>query len=457
MTDTSPAHPPRTKAERAGVLRRAIGASAMGNATEWFDYGVYAYAAVYIQHVFFPSDNESTSALYTLLVFAVSFLVRPLGGIVLGPLGDRIGRSRVLAATIIMMASATFLVGLLPGYATIGIWAPILLIVLRMVQGFSTGGEYGGAATFMAEYSPDRKRGFFGSFLEFGTLAGFTLGALVVLGTELVVGKDAMNDWGWRIPFLLGGPLGLVGLYLRTKIEDTPVFTELAESDETEQATSSTFRHLWTDYKRPLLALGGLVIALNVTNYTLLAYMPTYLEQKIDMSSTASLTLIIIGQLAMMAVIPFSGKLSDRLGRKPLWWASLGGLFVMAVPMYLLMAQGFVPALIGFAVLGLLYVLQLSTISATFPAMFPTHVRFAGFAIAYNISTALFGGTAPAVNEKLIAVTGSDLVPAFYMMAASAVGAIALLFVPETARASIRGTGVPGIDTEVKPLEPSGV
>jgi MHS family proline/betaine transporter-like MFS transporter len=138
-----------------------------------------------------------------------------------------------------------------------------------------------------------------------------------------------------------------------------------------------------------------------------------------------------------------------------MWWISLAGLFVMAVPMYLLMAQGFVPALIGFAVLGLLYVLQLSTISATFPAMFPTQVRFAGFAIAYNVSTALFGGTAPAANEKLIALTGSDLVPAFYMMAACVVGAIALLFVPETARASIRGTGVPGVDTEVEPLEPT--
>jgi MHS family proline/betaine transporter-like MFS transporter len=452
MSDSSAASPPRSKAERSSVLRRAIGASAMGNATEWFDYGVYAYAVSYIQHVFFPAKDDGTAALYTLLVFAVSFLVRPLGGLVLGPLGDKVGRSRVLAATIIMMASATFLVGVLPGYDSIGIWAPILLVVLRMVQGFSTGGEYGGAATFMAEYSPDRKRGFFGSFLEFGTLAGFTLGALVVLGTELVVGKEAMGEWGWRIPFLLGGPLGLVGLYLRTKIDDTPVFTELAESDETEDEYSSTFKDLWRDYKRPVLALGGLVVALNVTNYTLLAYMPTYLEQKIGMGSQASLTLIIIGQLVMMAVIPFSGRLSDRLGRKPLWWASLGGLFVLAVPMYLLMAQGFVAALIGFAVLGLLYVLQLSTISATFPAMFPTHVRYAGFAIAYNISTALFGGTAPAANEKLIAMTGNDLMPAFYMMAASAVGALALMFVPETARASIRGTGVPGVDTEVKPL-----
>ena len=354
------------------------------------------------------------------------------------------------------MAAATFCIGLLPGKDAIGLWAPALLILLRIIQGFSAGGEYGGAATFMAEYSPDRKRGFLGSFLEFGTLAGFTLGALVVLGTELVVGPEAMADWGWRIPFLLAGPLGIIGLYMRSKLEDTPVFQELEDEHAEEQSFAAEFKDLVSDYLRPLLALGGLVIALNVCNYTLLAYMPTYLENTVGLTSKASLTVIILGQLAMMLVIPFSGRLSDRFGRKPMWWVSLGGLFVLAVPMYLLIAQNFALAIIGFGVLGLLYVIQLSTISATFPAMFPTQVRFAGFAIAYNVSTALFGGTAPYVNEKLIGITGSELVPAFYMMAACAVGAVALLFVPETARASIRGTGVPGIDTEVKPLHTTG-
>ena len=443
---------PESRPERARTLRRAISASAMGNMTEWFDYGVYAYAATYIAKAFFPSGNDAAATLNTLLVFAVSFVLRPVGGLVLGPIGDRLGRRRVLATTIILMAGSTFCVGLVPGYATIGLWAPVLLVVLRMVQGFSTGGEYGGAATFMAEYAPDRKRGFFGSFLEFGTLAGFTLAAAVVLVVELVIGTAAMQDWGWRIPFLLGGPLGLVGLYLRSRLEDTPVFRELEEQDQVEDAATSALKDLLTTYWKPLLTLGGLVIALNVCNYTLLAYMPTYLEQKIGLSSQSSLLLLIVGQLVMMALIPFSGRLSDRFGRKPVWWLSLAGLFVAAVPAYVLMAKGFAPALLGFAVLGVLYVLQLSTISATFPAMFPTQVRFAGFAISYNVFTALFGGTAPAVNEKLIAVTGTDLAPAFSMMAACVVGAVALVFVPETARASIRGTGVPGVDTEVKPL-----
>ena len=434
------------------TLRRAITASAMGNATEWFDYGVYAYATVYIAANFFPSENPTTQTLSALLVFAVSFLIQPLGGLVWGPLGDRLGRQRVLAATILLMAGATFCVGLLPTYATIGVWAPILLIALRVVQGFSTGGEYGGAATFMAEYAPDRKRGFYGSFLEFGTIAGFTGGALLVLATEYVIGAEAFGDWGWRLPFLVAGPLGVIGLYLRTKLEDTPVFRELDEAGLTEHETTTEFKDLFHHW-RPMVKLAGLVIALNVVNYTLLAYMPTYLQEQLELSSQAALTLIIIGQLVMMVFIPFFGGLSDRLGRKPLWWFSLIGLFVLAIPMYLLMAQSFALALVAFAVLGLLYLPQLSTISATFPAMFPTHVRYAGFAIAYNVATSLFGGTAPAVNEALIGATGNSLVPAFYMMASCVIGMIALAFVPETARASIRGRGIPGIDTKPVPLE----
>jgi MHS family proline/betaine transporter-like MFS transporter len=171
------------------------------------------------------------------------------------------------------------------------------------------------------------------------------------------------------------------------------------------------------------------------------------------MATNPALVVVIVGQVAMMLVIPFSGRVSDRVGRKPMWWASLGGLFVLAVPMYLLIAQDFALAVVGFGVLGFFYVLQLSTISATFPAMFPTHVRFAGFAISYNVSTALFGGTALYANEKLIAVTGSSLVPAYYMMGACVIGMVGLLFIPETARASIRGRGIPGIDTECAPYE----
>ena len=427
------------------VLRKAIAASAIGNATEWFDYGIYAYGVTYISAAIFPGDTASATLL-ALMTFAVSFLVRPLGGFVWGPLGDRIGRKQVLAFTILLMAGATLCVGLVPTYASIGIWAPIILVLLRMIQGFSTGGEYGGAATFMAEYAPARRRGFLGSFLEFGTLAGFSFGALLMLGFSLVLGDDAMHAWGWRLPFLVAAPLGLIGLYLRSRLEDTPIFRELEEKGQQEEDTSTQFRDLLTRYWKPILQLSGLVVALNVVNYTLLSYMPTYLETTIGLSADQSLVVPIIGMLTMMLFLPFVGRLSDRVGRKPVWWFSLIGLFVAGVPMFMLMGTNLVGAFIGFAVLGLLYVPQLATISATFPAMFPTQVRYAGFAIAYNVSTSIFGGTAPAVNEWLTDKTGDDLFPAYYMMAACVIGAIALFKLPETTRCPLNGTHMPGTE-----------
>ncbi|MHA6621849.1 MFS transporter [Pseudonocardia sp. DLS-67] len=425
----------------------------MGNATEWFDYGVYAYVATEIGENFFPGEYSTLGAL---LVFAVSFVLRPLGGIVWGPLGDRLGRSTILATTILLMCVATFLVGVIPSYDSIGIWAPILLVLLRVVQGFSTGGEYGGAATFMAEYSPNNKRGFWGSFLEFGTLGGFTAAVVVVFVVEAIVGDAAMTEWGWRIPFLLSLPLGGIGLYLRLKMEDTPVFKELEESGETDSGAVVALKDLLVHYWQPVLQLFGLVIALNVINYTLLAYMPTYLQETIGMSSESTDLLVIIGQVCMMAVIPFAGALSDRIGRKPCWWISLIGTFVLAIPMFWLMSQGLAAAIIGFTVLGLVYVLQLGTISATFPAMFPTQVRYSGMAISYNVATAAFGGTALAVNEGLIAATGSNLVPAIYMMGSCVVGMIALYFVVETKGASLHGRGVPGVISRPSGRRPGG-
>lgn len=230
-----------------------------------------------------------------------------------------------------------------------------------------------------------------------------------MLFLQLGLGEEAMMAYGWRIPFFLALPMGLIGLYLRSKLEDTPVFQELEESGENQQGGS--LKELLTTYWRPILTMGGLVIALNVVNYTLLSYMPTYLETQLGLDSTASLATILIGEVAMMAVIPFAGSLSDKIGRKPMWYTSVIGLFVLALPMFWLMGQSFAWAIVGFAVLGLLYIPQLATITATFPAMFPSHVRFAGFAITYNVATAIFGGTAAMVNEAAINSTGFLLFP----------------------------------------------
>ncbi|MGV0835754.1 MFS transporter [Mycolicibacterium thermoresistibile] len=431
------AHPPPE------TVRKAVAASAIGNATEWFDYGIYAFGVTYLATAIFPGDG-ATATLLALMTFAVSFLVRPLGGFVWGPLGDRLGRRQILAITILLMAGATFCVGLVPSFDTIGYWAPVLMVMLRTIQGFSTGGEYGGAATFMAEYAPPRRRGFMGSFLEFGTLGGFAMGALLMLSFSVILDADQMNAWGWRIPFLIAAPLGLVGLYLRSQLDETPAFQELEHADEEQKSIGAEFKDLLRRYRTPILQLGGLVVALNVVNYTLLSYMPTYLQTSIGLSDQVALIVPIIGMLAMMVFLPYAGHLSDRFGRKPMWWISLVGLFVAVVPMFMLMSTGVLGAIIGFAVLGLLYVPQLSTISAMFPAMFPTQVRYAGFAIAYNVSTSLFGGTAPVTNDWLIGRTDITLMPAFYMMVACVVGMIALVKVPETTRCPINTTEIPG-------------
>jgi MHS family proline/betaine transporter-like MFS transporter len=427
----------------AGVRRRAIAASAMGNATEWFDYGIYAYGVTYISAALFPGTTAEAT-LFALATFAISFLARPLGGIFWGLLGDRYGRKSILVFTILLMAGATLSIGLIPSYDTIGFWAPTLLILLRLIQGFSAGGEYSGAATFMAEYAPDNRRGLYGSFLEVGTLAGFSLGALLMLGFNLMLDETRMQAWGWRLPFLVAAPLGLVGLYLRAQIGETPVFREMEKMNRRKISNIQTVKNLFLHHWPQLLTLSALVVALNVVNYTLLSYMPTYLQLRLSLSTTQALYVPIIGMLSMIMFLPVAGALSDRVGRKPMWWISLAGLFLLAVPTYQLMACGIWGAIAGFAVLGLLYVPQLATISATFPAMFPTPVRFAGLAIAYNVSTSLFGGTAPALNSWLIQQTGDVLMPAYVMMTACLIGMAALPFMIETAGQSLREVAIPG-------------
>ena len=424
------------------ILRRAIAASAMGNFTEWFDYGVYSVVTLYITKALTPG----TSIAITLGGFAISFLIRPLGGFIWGPVGDRVGRRRVLATTILLMAGSTFCVGLIPTYKSIGFWSIVILYLLRMIQGFSTGGEYGGAATFMAEYAPDKRRGFMGSFLEFGTLSGFALGSLITLVLQLSTGDQFMQSWGWRIPFFVALPLGLIGLYLRSRLEDTPVYRDLEARGETEEKATTALAKVITGYWRPILVMSGLVIALNVVDYTLLTYTPTYVQEQLHLSSTEALVLASVGQLFMMCFLPLSGHISDRVGRRPMWLFSMVGLFVVAIPMYLLMPVNFGLTIVAFIVMGLLFVPQLSTISATFPAFFPAPVRYAGFAIAYNVATSIFGGTASSVNNALIDATGIKIFPAFYMMASCVVGIVAWFFMKETAGASLRGSKVPEAD-----------
>jgi MHS family proline/betaine transporter-like MFS transporter len=429
----------------ARTVRRAVAGAAMGNAVEWFDYAIYSYLVTSIGINFFPDADPTAQTLLVFAGIAIPFVLRPFGGIVLGPLGDKFGRRRVLAFTIIMMSAATFCIGLIPSYATIGIAAPILLLVARLVQGFSTGGEYGGAATFIAEYAPDRRRGFYGSFLEFGTLGGFVLGAVLATAFQLALPPEAMNSWGWRIPFLIAGPLGLIGFYLRQRLDDTPAFRNAESAGET---SHSPFKEVIATVWPQILNLIGFVILLNVAVYTLLTYLPTYLTEVLEISETEGLLVIIGVMIGMMIVITPVGALSDRVGRKPLLLSSAIGFLLLSYPaIALIEMRDALPVAIGVSVLGILLVLMLGTIGSALPAMFPTRNRYGGFSIGYSTSTAVFGGTAPLVITALISGTGNTTVPAFYLMGAAAIAIVPILLMPETARISIsHPTAIPGRD-----------
>ncbi|MFF1641155.1 glycine betaine/L-proline transporter ProP [Streptomyces sp. NPDC058246] len=442
--------PPEASVTDPLLVKRAVKAAALGNAMEWFDFGVYSYIAVTLGKVFFPSGNPTAQLLSTFGAFAAAFLVRPLGGMVFGPLGDRIGRQKILALTMIMMAAGTFAIGLIPSYATIGVGAPLLLLLARLVQGFSTGGEYAGATTFIAEYAPDKKRGFFGSWLEFGTLAGYIGGAgLVTLMTALLSDADLLS-WGWRIPFLIAGPMGIIGLYLRMRLEETPAFAAELKKSEADRP-KVPLREMITGQWRALLLCMGLVLVFNVTDYMLLSYMPSYLTSELKYDETHGL-LVVLGVMALMMIVqPFAGALTDRIGRRPVIAAGCAGFLFLSIPAILLIRQGSLLAVaLGMGALGLLLVCFTAAMPAALPALFPTKVRYGSLSIGFNISVSLFGGTTPLVVTALIGATGNMMMPAYYMMAAAVIGGVAVWFITESA-----GRPLPGSAPSLEPVPES--
>ncbi|MEU3272531.1 MFS transporter [Saccharomonospora sp. NPDC006951] len=423
-------------------VRKAVAGSAMGNCIEWYDFGVFGFMPAILGQVFFNAGSTAEGALATFALLAVTFVIRPFGSFILGPLGDKLGRQKVLAMTIILMSGSTFAIGLLPTFNEIGMVAAVLVIGLRALQGFSAGGEYGGAATFLAEYAPDKKRGFLGSWLEFGTLTGFFLGASTVTVTTMIVGDAAMHSWGWRIPFLIAGPLGLVGFYLRNKLEDTPVFQEI---EQQQKVAKSPLKELFTKHWKSILHLIGLVIMLNVGDWIMLAYVETYLKDVLGMSGNTPLLIVMGVILAMLVLIVPLGALSDRIGRKPILMASCAGFLILPIPAFTLMENSKTTTGVnvlmlsgGLAMIGLCLVLFLSIVASTLPAMFPTQVRYGAFSIGYNVSTAAFAGTAPYIVGSLVDATGNTLWPAFYLMGAAAIAAIPVLLLPETNGVALR-------------------
>jgi MFS transporter, MHS family, proline/betaine transporter len=427
----------RPDADPAAV-RKAVRGAAIGNTVEWYDFAIYSTLATYIADQFFPSGDETAALLSTFAVFAAAFFMRPLGGFFFGPLGDRIGRQRVLALVIILMSGSTFIIGLVPSYDSIGVAAPLLLLLLRCVQGFSAGGEYGSGACYLAEFAPDKNRGFVVSFLVWSVVVGFLLGSLTVTGLETLLSESAMSSYGWRIPFLIAGVLGVVGLYIRLRLGDTPEFETLREKGE---LAESPLKEALTTSWRPILQIVGLVVIHNVGFYIVFTYLPTYFTKTLEFTKTNAFVSITIASVVAIILIPPLGALSDRIGRKPLLITGAIGFAVFAYPLFMLLNTGsLVAAIAAHAGLAAIESVFVSASLAAGAELFATRVRSSGYSIGYNVSVAIFGGTAPYVATWLVARTGNELAPAYYVIAAAIITLATVMTMRETAAQPLRQT-----------------
>lgn len=423
-------------------LKRTISGTSVGNMMEWYDFGIFAFLVPTISQVFFSGIAPAGSLVATFTIFAAAFVVRPLGGLFFGPLGDRIGRQRVLAVTMITMAIGTLAIGLIPSYAGIGVWSPVLLLLARLVQGFSTGGEYAGAMTYLSEHSPDSRRGFLTSWLEFGTLSGYVLGAGISTIVTAAMPPEVLLSWGWRIPFLIAGPLGLIGLYVRTRLEESPAYEQHArERGPQQQSIGEQLRETVVRPWRPLLVCVGLVLTFNVTNYILTQYLPTYLSEEIGLPETPALLIVLAVMVVLMGLVTVGGHVSDRVGRNPILYTGCVLLLVLSVPAFLLTAQGsYFLVFLGAMLIGLMLLCFNSTLPSTLPALFPVGARYGSLAVGFNVSVSLFGGTSPLIASALVAGTGSTLAPAFLLVAAGLVGLVSVYFTGEKAGKPMPGS-----------------
>ena len=437
------------------AMRRDTAGTAIGNFMEWYDFGVYGYIATTIAQVFYPGDSVSAVHLIaTFSTLAAAYVVRPLGGFVLGPLGDRIGRKRVLVITILLMAVGTTMSGLVPGYSTIGIWAPILLLVARIFQGLSTGGEFVGAMTYLVERTPDHKRGMMVGFLPLGNLVGFVLAGLLVTALQAWLPSDDMLAWGWRIPLLLGAPFGVLAVYLRLRIKESPAYEQVrASADASRDRGWQQFRHTVVDQWKPMVICAALVVTSQTPDFMLTGYLPTYLKVVVHVGKTAGLVMIVATLAILMAAVVFVAKLSDRIGVKPIMWTGCGLLVVASVPAFLLMGFGgaFPLVFIGVLLVGLMELCFDSTTPAALPALFPTRERNGALAISYNIALSTVGGTTPLIAQVLISSTGNAIVPAYMLICAGLVGTVTLLFMPEVAGKPLPGSG-PSVESQAGEL-----
>lgn len=413
--------PSETTSEQTRKAKKATRAAVFGTFVEYYDFSVYGYLAATLAMVFFPSDDPTTGLLNTFLVFGSAFLVRPLGAIAFGWLGDKVGRRTSLIASITLMGAAATLIGLLPGYAQIGVWAPIFLVLLRMLQGFSAGGEIGGAASYIREWAPANRRALYISFLPSIAQFGKGLAAAIAGLAAAFLTDPQMMDWGWRVPFLLALPLGIIGLYMRLSIEDSPEFSSQKEGGAVEK--TQPFMQLVREYPAQLGKVIMISLVQNVGTYIGTVFIASYFSSVLKYSKGQASTIVLIAVTLAAFLIPLAGQLGSVRGSRSLLRYSYAGYALLSIPAFMLMQKGDITyAILGLAILMIPYALCVAGTYSAMPEFFPTHIRHTGVAFGHSVGAVIGGGAGPYLATWLTGSTGDLSAPSYILCAAGLLG-----------------------------------
>ena len=397
--------------EKKTSLARAVFSGSLGNMLEWFDYGLYGYFAVIISRDFFVSDDPIVGLLLSFLVFGTGFLVRPIGGILIGAYADKHGRIKALTLTIMCMGVCTMCMGLLPTYSQVGVAAPILLTVLRLLQGLATGGEFGSSLTFIAEYGTPNNRAFLVSWQPFSVGCGLLVGSAAGLLITTVLPEAALYDWGWRIPFICGILIAVYGVHMRKNVPDSPEFLKMKAETKQEAEPHTPVKDLFLRHKKPILTVMGLLVGSSATYYLLITYMPTYISQFMGASLSSAFVVNTSVIAINLLLCPLVGKLIDKVGRRKCLIVGCVGFLLLSYPVFSILIQQTNPGIM-IALLGVLIVFQTIlavAIAVVSAEVFPTKLRNSGIGFSYNLAAAIFGGLAPLAATALIAGTGDQL------------------------------------------------